>query len=158
MASDKRKSDLTYKGDRFGRKRVPPADATTSLTPLSGVVYRLRRYILLRWPSSIIGRSTSMVNKPAYFCCWWTYNEQYSSVEAENRAAGCWVRRLRNSDFETDYSGRHHPEDIESLTVLKGHKQQLFAAPDGANGAIIITTKRSNIAPVILFCSIGILG
>ncbi len=52
----------------------------------------------------------------------------------------------RNSANRTeDYTNRAadiNPEDIESLTILKGPEAQALYGSDGANGAIIITTKK----------------
>ena len=47
----------------------------------------------------------------------------------------------RNVDF-TNRAADINPEDIESLTVLKGPEASALYGIDAANGAIVITTKR----------------
>lgn len=49
----------------------------------------------------------------------------------------------RNVDF-TNRAADINPEDIESLTVLKGPEASALYGIDAANGAIIITTKRGH--------------
>jgi TonB-linked SusC/RagA family outer membrane protein len=50
----------------------------------------------------------------------------------------------RSDDF-TNRAADINPEDIESLTILKGPEAQALYGSDGANGAIIITTKKGKI-------------
>ncbi len=47
----------------------------------------------------------------------------------------------RSDDF-MNRAGDLNPEDIESLVVLKGPEAQALYGSDGANGAIVITTKK----------------
>jgi TonB-linked SusC/RagA family outer membrane protein len=90
--------------------------------------------IILRGPTSIDG-----TNQPIFVVDGLIIDN--SSVEAENRLPGAGAGGFRNSDFG-NRAMDINPEDIESLTVLKGPEATALYGSDGANGAIIITTKK----------------
>lgn len=90
--------------------------------------------IILRGPTSIDG-----TNQPIFVVDGLIIDN--SSLEAENRLPGVGATGFRNSDFG-NRAMDINPEDIESVTVLKGPEATALYGSDGANGAIIITTKK----------------
>jgi TonB-linked SusC/RagA family outer membrane protein len=64
-----------------------------------------------------------------------------TSVLASDAPGSATAFNNRGVDF-TNRAGDVNPEDIESLTVLKGPEAAALYGIDAANGAIIITTKR----------------
>lgn len=109
--------------------RIPGA-MITSTTGMPGA----SSSIILRGPTSIDG-----TNQPIFVVDGLIIDN--SSVEAENRLPGVGATGFRNSDFG-NRAMDINPEDIESLTVLKGPEATALYGSDGANGAIIITTKK----------------
>lgn len=67
-----------------------------------------------------------------------TMNTNTMASDAPTSAAGL---NNRNVDF-TNRAADINPEDIESLTVLKGPEASALYGIDAANGAIVIVTKR----------------
>jgi TonB-linked SusC/RagA family outer membrane protein len=90
--------------------------------------------IILRGPTSIDGN-----NQPIFVVDGLIIDN--SSIESENRFAGAGSAGFRNNDYG-NRAMDINPEDIESLTVLKGPEATALYGSDGANGAIIITTKK----------------
>ncbi|MGI8582336.1 MAG: SusC/RagA family TonB-linked outer membrane protein [Chitinophagaceae bacterium] len=90
--------------------------------------------IVLRGPTSIDG-----TNQPIFVVDGLIIDN--SSIEAENRLPGAGSGGFRNNDFG-NRAMDINPEDIESLTVLKGPEATALYGSDGANGAIIITTRK----------------
>ncbi|HYH16481.1 MAG TPA: SusC/RagA family TonB-linked outer membrane protein [Flavisolibacter sp.] len=139
------KKDLTYqaitvdgddiastKRDNFINSlagRVPGA-MVTSTSGMPGA----SSSIILRGPTSIDG-----TNQPIFVVDGLIIDN--SSIETENRLPGAGAGGFRNSDFG-NRAMDINPEDIESLTVLKGPEATALYGSDGANGAIIITTRK----------------
>jgi len=109
--------------------RVPGAmiTATTGMPGASSS-------IILRGPTSIDG-----TNQPIFVVDGLIIDN--SSLEAENRLPGAGATGFRNSDFG-NRAMDINPEDIENITILKGPEATALYGSDGANGAIIITTKK----------------
>lgn len=64
---------------------------------------------------------------------------QENLISASNAAAVSFANR--NSDYGNRASDIN-PEDIESITILKGPEASALYGSDGASGAIVITTKK----------------
>ena len=139
----KNKRDLTYqaivldggelaqtKRDNFINSmagRIPGAMITsTSGTPGSS------SSIILRGPTSIDG-----TNQPLFVVDGLIIDN--SAVEAQDRLPGGLGNR--NNDFG-NRAMDINPEDIENITILKGPEGTSLYGSDGANGVIIITTKK----------------
>lgn len=90
--------------------------------------------VVLRSVTSLSGN-----NQPLYVIDGVPMNN--STYDGETSAGGLSDLNVRN----TDYSSRgndFNPEDIESMTVLKGAAAAALYGSDASNGAIIITTKK----------------
>lgn len=124
IASTKRENFINSLAGRI------PGAMITSTTGMPGA----SSSIILRGPTSIDG-----TNQPIFVVDGLIVDN--SSVEAENRLPGAGATGFRNSDFG-NRAMDINPEDIESLTVLKGPEATALYGSDGANGAIIITTKK----------------
>ncbi|MFY7899965.1 MAG: carboxypeptidase-like regulatory domain-containing protein, partial [Chitinophagaceae bacterium] len=88
--------------------------------------------IILRGPTSIDG-----TNQPIFVVDGLIIDN--SSMESQDRLPG------GNANRNNDFGNRAmdiNPEDIESVTVLKGPEATALYGSDGSNGAIIITTKK----------------
>ena len=109
--------------------RVPGAQIT-STSGMPGA----STSIVLRGPTSIDG-----TNQPIFVVDGLIIDN--SSIETENRFPGAGSAGFRNNDYG-NRAMDINPEDIESLTVLKGPEATALYGSDGANGAIIITTKK----------------
>jgi ferric enterobactin receptor len=139
----KSKRDLTYqaiqvdaeeiastKRDNFINSlagRVPGA-MVTSTTGMPGA----SSSIILRGPTSIDG-----TNQPIFVVDGLIIDN--SAMESQDRLPG------GNANRNNDFGNRAmdiNPEDIESLTILKGPEATALYGSDGSNGAIIITTKK----------------
>lgn len=108
--------------------------AGVNITPTSGVP-GASTSIVLRGATSIGGN-----NQPLFVVDGAPYDNQ--TMNQENLASGNSVALGNRS---SDYGNRAadiNPEDIESITVLKGPEATALYGSDGASGAIIITTKR----------------
>ncbi len=139
------KKDLTYqaitvdgaeiastKRDNFINSlagRIPGA-MITATTGMPGA----STSIILRGPTSIDG-----TNQPIFVVDGLIIDN--SSIEAGDRLPGAGGLGFRNSDYG-NRAMDINPEDIESLTVLKGPEATALYGSDGANGAIIITTRK----------------
>lgn len=139
----KSKRDLTYqaitvdgaeiaqtKRDNFINSlagRIPGA-MITSTTGMPGA----SSSIILRGPTSIDG-----TNQPIFVVDGLIIDN--SSIESADRLPG--GNPNRNNDFG-NRAMDINPEDIESVTVLKGPEATALYGSDGSNGAIIITTKK----------------
>jgi ferric enterobactin receptor len=139
----KSKRDLTYqtitvdggeiaqtKRDNFINSlagRIPGA-MITSTTGMPGA----SSSIILRGPTSIDG-----TNQPIFVVDGLIIDN--SAMESQDRLPG------GNANRNNDFGNRAmdiNPEDIENVTVLKGPEATALYGSDGANGAIIITTKK----------------
>jgi ferric enterobactin receptor len=108
--------------------------AGVNITPTSGVP-GASTSIVLRGATSIGGN-----NQPLFVVDGVPYDNQ--TMNQENLASGNSVALGNRS---SDYGNRAadiNPEDIESITVLKGPEATALYGSDGASGAIIITTKK----------------
>lgn len=139
----KSKRDLTYqtitvsgddiastKRDNFINSlagRIPGA-MITSTTGMPGA----SSSIILRGPTSIDG-----TNQPIFVVDGLIIDN--NAVEAQDRLPGS--QGNRNNDFG-NRAMDINPEDIESVTVLKGPEATSLYGSDGSNGAIVITTKK----------------
>ena len=110
--------------------RIPGA-MITSTTGMPGS----SSSIILRGPTSIDG-----TNQPIFVVDGLIIDN--SSLETGDRLPG--GNPNRNNDFG-NRAMDINPEDIESLTVLKGPEATALYGSDGANGAIIITTKKGKV-------------
>jgi ferric enterobactin receptor len=109
--------------------RVPGATiTTTSGAPGSSTSIILRG-----------GTSLSLTNQPLFVIDGVPLDNNVMNQERDNLLT-------RNTASRTDdFSNRAsdiNPEDIESVTILKGPEAQALYGTDAANGAIIITTKK----------------
>ena len=111
--------------------RIPGA-TITSTTGMPGA----SSSIILRGPTSLDGN-----NQPIFVVDGLIIDN--SSFEMQDRlpATGGLNFANRSNDF-TNRAADINPEDIEVLTVLKGPEATAIYGSDGANGAIIITTKK----------------
>ncbi|HLP36546.1 SusC/RagA family TonB-linked outer membrane protein [Lacibacter sp.] len=111
--------------------RIPGA-TITSTTGMPGS----SATIVLRGPTSIDGN-----NQPLFVVDGLIIDN--SSFEMQDRIPGSGGLNLANRS--NDFGNRAmdiNPEDIETVTVLKGPEATALYGSDGANGAIIITTKK----------------
>lgn len=111
--------------------RIPGATitATTGMPGASAT-------IVLRGPTSIDGS-----NQPLFVVDGLIIDN--SAFEMQDRLPASGGLNLANRS--NDFSNRAmdiNPEDIENVTVLKGPEATALYGSDGANGAIIITTKK----------------
>jgi ferric enterobactin receptor len=90
--------------------------------------------IILRGATSIGGN-----NQPLFVVDGVPYDNQ--TFNQENLAAGSIGFANRNSDYG-NRAGDINPDDIESVTILKGPEATALYGSDGASGAIIITTRK----------------
>ncbi|MBC7650430.1 MAG: SusC/RagA family TonB-linked outer membrane protein [Deinococcales bacterium] len=67
-----------------------------------------------------------------------------STVDAVSSIAGAAGQNNTNNDF-TNRIGDINPNDIESITVLKGPEATVLYGSSASNGAIVITTKKAKI-------------
>ena len=111
--------------------RIPGATITAT-TGMPGA----SSSIILRGPTSLDGN-----NQPIFVVDGLIIDN--SSFEMQDRlpATGGLNLANRSNDF-TNRAADINPEDIELLTVLKGPEATAIYGSDGANGAIIITTKK----------------
>ena len=111
--------------------RIPGATVTAT-TGMPGA----SSSIVLRGPTSLDGN-----NQPIFVVDGLIIDN--SSFEMQDRlpATGGLNLANRSNDF-TNRAADINPEDIEVLTVLKGPEATAIYGSDGANGAIIITTKK----------------
>ncbi len=139
----KNKRDLTYqtitvsgediastKRDNFINSlagRIPGA-MITSTSGMPGA----SSSIILRGPTSIDG-----TNQPIFVVDGLIIDN--NAVEAQDRLPGS--QGNRNNDFG-NRAMDINPEDIESVTVLKGPEATSLYGSDGSNGAIVITTRK----------------
>ncbi|MGB8192583.1 MAG: SusC/RagA family TonB-linked outer membrane protein [Chitinophagaceae bacterium] len=108
--------------------------AGVNITPTSGVP-GASTSIVLRGATSIGGN-----NQPLFVVDGVPYDNQ--TMNQENLASG---NSIALGNRSSDYGNRAadiNPEDIESVTILKGPEATALYGSDGASGAVIITTKK----------------
>ncbi len=144
----KSKRELTYQalsvsGDEIAQTRREnfinslagriPGATITSTTGMPGA----SSSIILRGPTSIDGN-----NQPIFVVDGLIIDN--SSFEMKDRFPGnsSGVNYENRSNDFTNRGGDISPEDIESVTILKGPEATSLYGSDGANGAVIITTKK----------------
>lgn len=108
--------------------------AGVNITPTSGVP-GASTSIVLRGATSIGGN-----NQPLFVVDGVPYDNQ--TMNQENLASGNSVALGNRSSDYGNRAGDINPDDIESVTVLKGPEATALYGSDGASGAIIITTKK----------------
>lgn len=111
--------------------------AGANITPTSGVP-GASTTIVLRGVVSLGGN-----NQPLFVVDGVPYDNQTLNQEnliAASNASGVGFAN-RNSDYG-NRAGDINPEDIESVTILKGPEATALYGSDGASGAIVITTKK----------------
>jgi len=111
--------------------RIPGA-TITSTTGMPGA----STSIILRGPTSIDG-----TNQPLFVVDGLIIDN--SAFEMQDRLPAVSGRSIANNS--NDYTNRAadlNPEDIESVTVIKGGEATALYGSEGANGVIIITTKK----------------
>jgi ferric enterobactin receptor len=111
--------------------RIPGA-TITSTTGMPGS----STSIILRGPTSIDGN-----NQPIFVVDGLIIDNTTFEMQDRLPATGGLNLANRSNDFGNRASDIN-PEDIETLTVLKGPEATAIYGSDGANGAIIITTKK----------------
>jgi ferric enterobactin receptor len=133
---------VTVGGDEIAQTKRPnfinalagrvPGATITATTGMPGA----SSSIILRGPTSLDGN-----NQPIFVVDGLIIDN--SSFEMQDRlpATGGLNLANRSNDF-TNRAADINPEDIEQLTVLKGPEATAIYGSDGANGAIIITTKK----------------
>ena len=107
--------------------------AGATITPTSGVPGASSQ-IVLRGATSIGGN-----NQPIFVVDGIPYDNQ--TLNQENLVGGTVSFANRNSDYG-NRAMDINPNDIESITILKGPEATALYGADGASGAIVITTKR----------------
>lgn len=106
--------------------------AGANITPSSGTP-GASTTIVLRGPVSLGGN-----NQPLFVVDGVPYDNQTMNQEnLVGNAAGA----NRNSDY-TNRAADINPNDIESVSILKGPEATALYGSDGASGAIVITTKK----------------
>jgi ferric enterobactin receptor len=108
--------------------------AGVNITPTAGVP-GASTTIVLRGATSIGGN-----NQPLFVVDGVPYDNQ--TMNQENLASGNTISLGNRSSDYGNRAGDINPEDIESVTVLKGPEATALYGSDGASGAIIITTKK----------------
>lgn len=111
--------------------RIPGA-TITSTTGMPGS----STSIILRGPTSIDGS-----NQPIFVIDGLIVDNSAFEMQDRLPASGGLNLANRSNDF-TNRAADVNPEDIESVTILKGPEATALYGSDGANGAIIITTKK----------------
>ncbi|HEX4957197.1 MAG TPA: SusC/RagA family TonB-linked outer membrane protein, partial [Lacibacter sp.] len=111
--------------------RIPGA-MVTSTTGMPGS----SSSIILRGPTSIDGN-----NQPLFVVDGLIIDNSTFEMQDRIPAAGGLNLANRSNDFG-NRAMDINPEDIENITILKGPEATALYGSDGANGAIIITTKR----------------
>jgi ferric enterobactin receptor len=113
--------------------RIPGATITAT-TGMPGA----SSSIVLRGPTSIDGN-----NQPIFVVDGLIIDN--SSFEMQDRLPASSNGAVSLSNRSNDFGNRAmdmNPEDMESVTVLKGPEATALYGSDGANGAIVITTKK----------------
>lgn len=108
--------------------------AGINITPTSGVP-GASTSVVLRGATSIGGN-----NQPLIVVDGIPFDNQ--TMNQENLASGNSVSLGNRSSDYTNRAADINPEDIESITVLKGPEATALYGSDGASGAIIITTRK----------------
>ncbi len=116
--------------------------AGANITPTSGTP-GASTSIVLRGAVSLGGN-----NQPLFVVDGVPYDNQ--TMNQENLASGNSVSLgNRNSDY-TNRAADINPEDIESVTILKGPEATALYGSDGASGAIVITTRKGKSGKAIV--------
>ena len=111
--------------------RIPGA-TITSTTGMPGA----STSIILRGPTSIDGN-----NQPVFVVDGLIIDNTSFEMQDRLPSTGNLSLANRSNDF-TNRAADINPEDIEDVTVLKGPEATALYGSDGANGAIVITTKK----------------
>lgn len=112
--------------------RIPGA-TVTSTTGMPGS----SASIILRGPTSIDGS-----NQPLFVVDGLIIDNNAFEMKDRFPANSSGVNYENRSNDFMNRAGDINPEDIENVTVLKGPEATALYGSDGANGAIIITTKK----------------
>src|SRR6185503_6715592 len=112
--------------------RIPGA-TITSTTGMPGA----SSSIVLRGPTSIDGN-----NQPIFVVDGLIIDNSAFEMKDRFPVNGSGVNYENRANDFTNRGGDINPEDIESVTILKGPEATALYGSDGANGAIIITTKK----------------
>jgi ferric enterobactin receptor len=113
--------------------RIPGATITAT-TGMPGA----SSSIILRGPTSIDGN-----NQPIFVVDGLIIDN--SSFEMQDRLPAASAGGVSLANARNDFGNRAmdmNPEDMETITVLKGPEATALYGSDGANGAIVITTKK----------------
>jgi ferric enterobactin receptor len=144
----KSKRELGYSAQEVKGEEVAQTRRENFLNSLAGRVAGIN----ITPTSGVPGASTSVVlrgavsiggnNQPLIVVDGIPFDNQ--TMNQENLASGTLGSTAlgnRNSDY-TNRAGDINPEDIETITVLKGPEATALYGSDGASGAIIITTRK----------------
>ena len=93
------------------------------------------------------GTSLSLSNQPLFVIDGVPLSNDVPNQDRDNLLTRSTANR---SDDFTNRASDINPEDIESITILKGPEAQGLYGTDGANGAIIITTKKGRAGKAII--------
>lgn len=143
----KNKRDLTYQAITIGGDEIAQTKRENFINSLAGRIPGAMitsttgmpgssASIVLRGPTSIDGS-----NQPIFVVDGLIVDN--SSFEMQDRLPASGGLNLANRS--NDFGNRAmdiNPEDIENVTILKGPEATALYGSDGANGAIIITTKK----------------
>jgi TonB-linked SusC/RagA family outer membrane protein len=126
IAATKRENFITSLAGRV------PGALVTSTTGMPGS----SSSIILRGPTSIDGN-----NQPLFVVDGLIIDNSTFEMQDRLPASGGLNLANRSNDFGNRAMDLN-PEDIENITILKGPEATALYGSDGANGAIIITTKK----------------
>jgi ferric enterobactin receptor len=93
------------------------------------------------------GTALSLTNQPLFVIDGVPLNNDVPNQDKDNLLTRSTASR---SDDFTNRAADINPEDIESITILKGPEAQGLYGTEGANGAIIITTKKGKTGKAIV--------
>ena len=136
LGIEKKKKTLAYSVQELGLKDLSDARETNITNFLTGKIAGVQvsntagaaggsTVVTIRGNSSIAGN-----NQPLYVV------DGVPVTNYGHESGGLWV----DQDYG-DGIGDINPEDVESMTVLKGPNASAFYGSRGANGVILITTK-----------------
>ncbi len=149
------KRELAYQAPTVSGEEIAQTKRTNFLNALAGRVPGLTvtstsglpgasAQIMLRGGTSIGGSNTPLFvvdGMPVVDASVDQNDLNSASITTSASGAATLALSNRNSDY-TNRIADMNPEDIESVTILKGPEATALYGSDGAGGAIVITTKK----------------
>ncbi len=145
----KSKRELAYNAQEIKGEEIAQVNRDNWINSLAGRVAGAT----VTPTSGTPGASTSIVlrgavsignnNSPLFVVDGVPYDNQ--TMNQENLASASNASAVTFANRNSDYGNRAmdlNPEDIESVTILKGPEATALYGSDGASGAIVITTRR----------------